>query len=397
MVSEITSNRLKIALVTVADSADRRSWSGIPYYVAESLQKHCGDIIRIGPLRSRLELLGKFFNKFTLHLFKKRYDYKRSLFLSKRYAASIGKSLAHHDVDLIFSLSSAKYIAFLDTNIPIVAASDATFRTMTDYYDGFSNLMGVSIREINTIGRLATQNADLLLFPSTWAADSAIGYYHAEKRKVHVIPFGANLDPQDTPPRDRILSKRKSNECRLFFLGVDWIRKGGEIAFETLLKLEKFGIQARLVVCGCVPPPEFSHDRMTVIPFLDKNDAMQRAMLSELLLQSDFLLLPTRSEAYGIVFCEGNAFGLPAITTHTGGVPGVVKHGDNGFMLPLDARGDQYAKLIAEIYGDDHRYISLVRSSRAAFDERLNWDAWGTSVAVLVDQLMASNTSSTHL
>jgi glycosyltransferase involved in cell wall biosynthesis len=125
---------------------------------------------------------------------------------------------------------------------------------------------------------------------------------------------------------------------------------------------------------------------MTVIPFLNKNDEIQRKRLYDLLLTSDFLLLPTRAECFGMVFCEASAFGLPAITTETGGIQGVIENGKNGFMLPLDARGLDYAKVISGAYRDDRYYRELTRSSRAAFNQKLNWDAWALSVKRLMQE-----------
>ena len=92
------------------------------------------------------------------------------------------------------------------------------------------------------------------------------------------------------------------------------------------------------------------------------------------------MILPTRSDCVPMVLAEANAFGLPVVTTQTGGIPSIVREGENGFMLPLSARGSDYAKVIAEIYLDDQRYAKLVTSSRAAFDARLNWDAWGIAI-----------------
>jgi glycosyltransferase involved in cell wall biosynthesis len=127
---------------------------------------------------------------------------------------------------------------------------------------------------------------------------------------------------------------------------------------------------------------------MKVIPYLDKNNPEQYRELEQLYLKSDFLLLPTRNECFGLVFCEANAFGLPIITTHTGGVPEVVKDAQNGFVLPLSARGPAYAEIIARLYQDDQRYAELVVSSRAAFDERLNWNAWGLAASHLITEML---------
>jgi glycosyltransferase involved in cell wall biosynthesis len=66
-----------------------------------------------------------------------------------------------------------------------------------------------------------------------------------------------------------------------------------------------------------------------------------------------------------------------------------VREGENGFLLPPSARGKEYAALIARVYRDDRLYAALVASSRAAFEERLNWDAWGQSVAKLIQRMLA--------
>jgi len=234
---------------------------------------------------------------------------------------------------------------------------------------------------------MAYQNATVLLYSSYWAARSALEDYGVDPQKVHTIFFGANLDT--IPSREMVLAKKKSERCRLLFMGLGWERKGGAIAFETLLELEKLGIQAELIVCGCTPPKEVAHERMRIIPFLDKNDERQSKETENLYAMSDFLLVPTRCDAYGHVFCEASAFGLPSITTNTGGVPEVVRNGENGYVLPYSARGSEYAQMIAEIYQDDQRYTALVKSSRAAFESRLNWDTWGRAVKDLLQRVIS--------
>jgi glycosyltransferase involved in cell wall biosynthesis len=103
---------------------------------------------------------------------------------------------------------------------------------------------------------------------------------------------------------------------------------------------------------------------------------------------ADFFLLPTRQELFGFVFGEASAFGLPAITTNTGGVSGAIRDGENGYMLPISAGGADYAELIARIYQDEQHYAELVRSSRAAFDTRLNWDAWADGINTIIVEMI---------
>ncbi|MFR0584703.1 hypothetical protein ACLUX0_10505 [Limosilactobacillus mucosae] len=43
---------------------------------------------------------------------------------------------------------------------------------------------------------------------------------------------------------------------KLFFSGVDWERKGGEIAFNTVVALNKRGINCELLISGISKLPE---------------------------------------------------------------------------------------------------------------------------------------------
>lgn len=87
------------------------------------------------------------------------------------------------------------------------------------------------------------------------------------------------------------------------------------------------------------------------------------------------------------MLCEANAFGVPGIASNTGGIPGVIRNGENGFLLSPEDDGDGYAEIIATIYKDDKRYYSLIRTSRTAYETRLNWDAWGTEFKKIIDDL----------
>lgn len=382
---------INIGYLTVCfDPFDRvtwRSWSGTVYYVAQALQKHCGKITYFYPLFPcrRQKKFERIIMRASRLLLRKLYTC--DFFLAHSYAKAAKSWLASQSVDLIVAPAGVTETAFLETDIPIVLVEDATWGQLIGYYPEYSSLMTRSIYEKNTIQQLTLKKACAVIYSSVWAARSAIEDYGVDPRKIHVVPFGANLD--EPPSREVALARKKSEQCKLLFLGVDWNRKGGEIAFETLLELEKLGIEAELNVCGCTSTEGVTHGRMKVIPFLDKNDEKQRKELDRLLLSVDFLLVPTRAEAYGLVFCEASAFGLPIIATDTGGVSEIVKDGENGYLLPYEARGEAYAEVIARLYRDDERYAQLVRASRAAFEERLNWDVWGIAVKNVINKLFA--------
>ncbi len=135
-----------------------------------------------------------------------------------------------------------------------------------------------------------------------------------------------------------------------------WERKGGQIVLETLNILKKKSIPVHLTIIGSRPPGyiEGKNDvaDITVIPFINKHVEAEAEQLYNIFLNSDFLLLPTRAECAGDVFCEASAFGVPSITTNTGGVSTYVEDGVNGFALPLTAAAFDYAEKIQQLFKD---------------------------------------------
>lgn len=381
------TKRIKIAFLTAFDLQDIRAWSwaGTFQYMAQALQRHCGEVSYIGPIHCWEQLAARIIRKGSRLLLKKNFTVYHNFLVARKYAKVAAQRLARGTFDAIVAPAGVPEIAFLETDIPIVLVEDATYGLLINHYPDYSNLLSRSIYELHALESLAVKRASAIVSSSAWAAQSAIHDYHADQQKVHVVPFGANFE---TPPSKEVaLARKKSGRCRLLFVGGDWQRKGGEIAFETLLKLEERGIQAELIVCGCLPPSTFSHERMSIVPFLDRTDERQGKEFEQLYMSSDFLLLPTRNDCTPTVFREASAYGLPSITTNTGGVAEDVRDGENGFVLPYDARGDAYAEVIAKIYQEEQHYQALVKSSRAAFEDRLNWDAWGTTVTDLIAQL----------
>lgn len=368
-------SRPRIAYLSSSDPLDKRSWSGTHHFIFSALQKQAGDVFPLGPWRpENLIKTGRMYSFFNQKISGKRFDYSHSLRIAKVYGRYFSDKLNQGNYDLIFAVSASTELAFLETDLPVYYVADATFANMIGYYPFYSNLLSRSVKEGNEVQQRALEKCERLFFPSQWAADSASKDYGIAADKISVIPFGANLEtiPEFVP-------RKKSETLQILFLGVEWERKGGPVALEAFLSLSEKGIDARMTIVGCTPPVQ--HEQITIIPYLNKNDAAQRQKLNEIFSSSDMLLLPTRAECFGIVFCEASAFGVPSFSTQTGGVNGAVENGINGFLLPENASGTDYAEKIVSLISDREKLNSLQISSRKLFDDKLNWNAWGEAVA----------------
>jgi glycosyltransferase involved in cell wall biosynthesis len=380
------TRRPRIGVLTSQDARDPIPVSGTPYHMARALARHAGGVAYLGPVPSVVRAAGRIRNRISRSLLDRQYNFVHNRLLAREYAWRFGRRL--HGVDVIFAPFGSTQIALLETDLPIVYASDTTFALMRDQYPTFTGLSAANAADGDEIERLALSRATVFATSSEWAAESARRDYGVPADRIHVLPYGANLD---APPADVVAAAKRAvladDRCRLLLLGVNWEWKGGPIAHDTLLALRASGVDAELTVVGCEPPPELDRTHMRVFARLDKRVAADREQLRQLLLRSHFLIHPTRFDCTPIVVCEASAHGTPALVSQTGGVAAVVSTAVNGALLPFDAGGGEFAARIIALRNDPVAYAALVRSSRELFESRLNWDHWGRRMAEIIDTL----------
>jgi glycosyltransferase involved in cell wall biosynthesis len=173
--------------------------------------------------------------------------------------------------------------------------------------------------------------------------------------------------------------------CHLVFIGVDWERKGGAIAVETTRRLTAAGHAVKLHIIGATPDLPRQTDSIVIHGFINKGTVDGRAEFDRIMRQAGFLFAPTRQDCSPMVFPEANSYGVPVITTRTGGVPDVVHEGVNGHLLPIDADAGAYANLIWRAWSDRAGYERLRRSSRSRFENALNWRSWLRAAAPVIE------------
>jgi glycosyltransferase involved in cell wall biosynthesis len=369
--------RPKIAYYSINNPLDKRSWSGTTYYLGQSLQQNIGDIHFLGPVKIPwiLDKAMRGIAKTTRLLFKSEWIPKYSLLKNIYAMIVLKKKMKGHNYDFLVAPAAASELAYLKTDLPIIYFGDATYKVYSETYaKEFKNLNSFSRWEGNHLELKALRKSSLVVLTSQWAAKSAIQDYGTSPDKIVVMPLGANIDL--VPDRSLIYRKEENKTLTLLFLAVDWDRKGGPISFATMKELHAAGVPARLIVCGCVPPPQFNDPCMEVIPFLNKNEPGDYEKFVNLLSSVHFLILPTQADCSLLVACESNAYGVPALTTNVGGVSDIVKDGVNGFCLPPEAGGTDFASLIIKIFSDKEKYHQLIHSSRELFEQKLNWNKW---------------------
>jgi D-inositol-3-phosphate glycosyltransferase len=114
------------------------------------------------------------------------------------------------------------------------------------------------------------------------------------------------------------------------------------------------------------------HDQVVFVP------PQPHHILSTYYRAADVVVVPSRSESFGLVALEAAACGIPVVASAVGGLQSLVDHGETGFLIE---RRDPalFAKAIAEILDDP----LLAASLSVASAERAQRYTWGFAAARL--------------
>jgi len=196
------------------------------------------------------------------------------------------------------------------------------------------------------------------------AADAVLALTSVEAQQLtdlgiapdHVHVVGGGLVPPPPPPdadeRERILEQLRIRAPYALFIGRVTRDKGALDCMAAMEQSPDAGITLAMV--GAVSPEaRRAHARLSPgaqarVRLLGPVDEdIKQALLAE----TAMLLLPSRVESFGIVLLEAWHHGKPVVAARAGGLPGVVRHGENGLMV---APGDTgaLASVIAQLVAD---------------------------------------------
>jgi glycosyltransferase involved in cell wall biosynthesis len=377
---------MKLAYVTEYDPFDIKQWSGTGYHIAQSLQQQSVAIDYVGPLAERwtersLRKLKRHYYELAQQKYLKDSEPSRL----KYFAHQVSRKLAQTQSDIVLS-ATVNPVAYLEWDQPTVFWADATFAGLLDFYPQYSHLCPETIRNWHLMEQLAIQKCKLAIYSSQWAAQTAIDAYQADPSKVKVVPFGANLgaSPALSEIKDSV-DARPTEVCKLLFLGVDWVRKGGDVAFQVTQALNQAGLSTELTLVGCQPDiPQPIPDYVKPLGFISKSTPAGQAAIHRLIAESHFLILPSLADCSPIVLCEANALGVPCLTTDVGGIPSIIQDHVNGKLFATDAEVAEYCQYILHLFTHYSTYKDLAISAFQEYQSRLNWSVAGKTVKQLL-------------
>ena len=231
--------------------------------------------------------------------------------------------------------------------------------------------------------RAVLHAAHAVVVTSAWSARRVAALHDLPPGRVHVVPPGVDPAP---------LAPVRADGAGLLALGALTPTKGHDVLVEALARVADQRWSAR--VTGPQRDPAHAaavHGRVAALGLGDRirlTGPVTGDALETVWSETDLLVLPSRTETYGMVVTEALARGIPVLATAAGGVPETLGRSPDGDVPGLLVAPDDVAALAEALrhWLSDADVRATAR--RAAHARRRTLDGWDVT-ARLLDGVLA--------
>jgi glycosyltransferase involved in cell wall biosynthesis len=243
-----------------------------------------------------------------------------------------------------------------DANVILTSRGGAS--SVGSHYARDSALLEASIKQEHDV----YMRADRIFVRSHWVKESLIQDFHIDENKIQINPSGVHLEGIDD-------YEKAYGAENILFVGSDSLLKGYDLllkSFDLLLKDNKNLI---LHIVGNTRHAKDTHN----IKYYGYLGGDKKQLLRNLYLKADLFILPSRYDAFPKVLIEAGAFKVPCIATSICGIPEIIEHGKNGYLVPPDDYV-AIANYAQEILSDTSLSKNMGNVGYSNYIEKFNWD-----------------------
>lgn len=361
----------KLGIVSESNIEDIFAWSGTIHNVSVALAKN----FEISGIQIK-----RTFSFYILSALRKLLKRHYSLLLLRTLQSQAKRKVIEaqkEGISTFFLPVESSLISYkvFPRNLKVIALTDATYHLMNGYY--FTD-QAADAQIGEELEKTAANRCDAIIVSSDWAKNDFIEHYKIDPKKIFMIPFPSFLP--DKYQHHSFAGKL----CKLLLVGVDYERKGVDTAIQVIRYLNSVyqNIHFELHIVGVENKYNITDESIKFYGRLHKNNDSELRQLIQLYNQSDLFFLPTKAECSAVVFAEACQYGLPIISTATGGVGTYVIDNYNGEKIALTAKPEIFAGKILSVLANYEKYTL---NARAYYEKMLTKYAWEKSLKQVVD------------
>ena len=238
---------------------------------------------------------------------------------------------AHYPSPAMLTFAVARYLNVLDARL--VLSFHGTDMKNAYRANFFEKLMW----------RWLLFEADAIVACSTGLANLISRFESRVKSKIYVVHNGIDSEQfTSQASKQDCLPKQLQDKRIIISIGTFNYNKGHDLLLKAFSELIKRYNDIHLILIGQPDPDNGAKNIQSIIEELGlrqkcillKNQS--REAVAGYLRIANLFVLASRSEAFGLVFLEAGAFGVPVVGTRVGGIPEIISKPEYGLLVPPD-------------------------------------------------------------
>ncbi len=342
-----------------------KSWSGTHLGVYKSMQSKFE--VKDFDLNTKYSNFLTLVNKVSKRILKK--DLLTIDKYNNRYAKN---KLSKNEVVFSFAVSpytehTHNYV-YQDLNYQYLLELQETDKEILSY-SSFDNLSKRTMKRRVKREKKFYEHAKAIFFMNHWLKEKMVNDYGYAEDKVFCVGGGCNIDAS-------LINPQKSGN-KILFVGRDFDRKNGPLVVEAFKKAKEKRPDLELYIAG-------PNDLQIDYPGISCLGPCSYKDLVFYFNICDVFCMPSKFEAYGLVFAEALIFGLPCIGANAYEMPYFIEEGKNGYLLK-NQDSNELANLMLSLL--DNKEIKLnVLNNRQNYINNYSWDAVVERMKKIIDE-----------
>lgn len=219
------------------------------------------------------------------------------------------------------------------------------------------------------------------IFPVSLYSAGIVMDLGIDKNRIQVISGGVDPDRFRPAQNDR----ERTGPGKILTVARLDLHKGHDRVLEALVILKEEGLTPCYIIAGEGEEKTRLYE-MTKTLGLEKQvifaGFVPESQLPGLYADADIFVMPSREipgrldliEGFGISFLEAGASGLPVVAGLSGGVPDVVRHGENGLLVdPNDQK--EIAHALKLLLSDKKLAMQMGKEGRRRAETQMSWQS----------------------
>lgn len=229
--------------------------------------------------------------------------------------------------------------------------------------------------------------SDCVIASTPYEFDDLLSHYGASPERLCVSPPG--VDHSVFRPGDRWLARERlglGGEPLVLYAGRIQAHKGTAIAVEAFAHVHQATSEAigepRMHIIGGASGQDGEAELERCQSIVAQHGLSERVsflkpvaheILADYYRAADVVVVPSRSESFGLVAAEAQACGTPVVASNVGGLAYVINPSESGLLVD-DHDPKTYATAIRAII-EHHGFADRLSEGAIKHSERFSWDA----------------------